>query len=352
MVVFPKRGVVLIKGMSKKVFFILLLVSLVVLPSSCLAYERINPRGPMAIRNQMPLYLFWYFFPQEKAEVTADKKLTTVFDYTVSNVIIDKVTTPTEEYIVKADMEINRYNLNVRYGILEKFEIGLEVPYLVLSEGYLDTFVEDFEDIIGATAVGARKHTGKDLFNYELRHNGRYLIRQTETTDGIGDIALSAKYMLLDEMDGLPRVSVRGAIKFPTAPEGEYLGTGKLDYGAGILLDKTFSRLVTYLNLNAVLIEKPSFLDELDIKNFIASGMAGLEYCFTERFSGILQGTWHSTPYPTTGTDPLDNQAVEIGLGLNYQFTINSNWHIAVVENAFADSTPDVTFQLGGRVKF
>lgn len=336
----------------KKLLFLILLVYIAVASSTCFAYERVNPRGPMAIRNQMPLYLFWYFFPQDKAEVVEYKKFSTAFDYTISNVVIDKVTTPSEEYIIRADMEVNRYNLNVKYGVLEKLEASLEIPYLVLSKGYLDSFVEEFEDFIGATAVGARKRTEKYKFNYNVQHNSKNLINTQNPPDGIGDIAISAKYMLIDEIEGLPRTSVRGAVKFPTASKNKYLGTEKFDYGLGILLDKSFSRLFTYFNFNTVFIEKPSFLSEMNIKNFILSSMLGLEYCFTERFSTVLQGTWHSTPYPTTGTDPLDNDAVEIGLGLNYQFTMNSNWHIAVVENGYADSTPDVTFQLGGKIKF
>ena len=338
--------------MKKIIFVILLAGQVLILPSFCLAYERVNPRGPMAIRNQMPLYLFWYAFPQEKAEVAEYKKFVTAFDYTVSNVIIDKSTWPGEEYIVKADMEISRYNLNARYGILEKFEASVEIPYLALSKGYLDSFVEDFERGIGATAVGARKKVGKYLFNYNVQHNYKTLINTQSPSSGIGDIAVNAKYMLIDEMEGLPRVSVRGAIKLPTASKEKYLGSGKFDYGLGLLFDKSFGRFFTYANLNTVFIEKPSFLSELNIKKYIISGMLGCEYCFTERFSGILQWTLHSTPYPKAHIDPLDNIAGEFGLGLNYQFTMNSNWHIAVVENCFADSTPDVTFQAGGRIKF
>jgi len=298
------------------------------------------------------MYLFWYFFPQDKADVARDKKIDAVFDYTVSNVITDKVTTPTEEYIIRMDMEVNRYNLNLKYAPAERIEMSLEIPYLVMSKGYLDNFVEEFERAIGATAVGARKRADKYEFNYDVSHNDRKLIYTQSPVNGLGDIALSAKYMLKDETEYLPRISLRGAVKFPTASEDKYLGTGKYDYGAGLLFDKSFERFFTYFNISGVLIEKPDFLDEMDIKNFIVSGMLAFEYCFTERFSAVLQGTWHSTPYPTTGTDPLDNNAAEVGLGLNYQLTMNSNWHVAVVENCYADSTPDVTFQLGGKIKF
>jgi len=337
--------------MMKKLFF-LLFVYVIFVPSSAFAYERLNPAGPMPIKNQMPMYLFWYFFPQEKAGVTEQKKFAAVFDYTVSNIIVDKVTTPTEEFIVKMDMEVNRYNLNLKYGPLENLEFGLEIPYLVMSKGYLDGFIEGFEKSVGAKSVGARNNAEKRQFTYDIRHNDTRLIYLTSPASGLGDIAFTAKYMLLDDMEYLPRASVRGGVKFPTASKNKYLGSGKFDAGVGILLDKSFSRLFTYFNFNTVFINKPDFLDELKMDHYIISGMLGLEYCFTEKFSSIIQGTFHSTPYPKTGTFPLDNTAGEAALGLNYQFTANSNWHIAVVENIYADSTPDATFQLGGKVKF
>ncbi|MCX5716006.1 MAG: DUF3187 family protein [Candidatus Omnitrophica bacterium] len=338
--------------MRSRFIIIAAVIALLGLAPRGFAYERVNPAGPMPIRNQMPLYLFWYSFSQDKADVLKGKKFVATFDYTVSNVIVDKVTTPTEEYIVRADMEVTRLNCDIKYAFLERFEASLEVPYLILNRGYLDTFVEHFEQAIGATAVGARRRADKDQFNYQVIHNNDYLIDTQRSSAGLGDIALALKYMLLEEMNGLPRISARAAVKFPTASKKDYLGTGKIDYGIGILADKSFGRFFTYLNLNSVFIQKPDFLSELNIKNYILSGMLGLEYCFTERFSGILQGTLASTPYPKTGTDPLDNKAGEAGLGLNYQLTMNSNWHIAVVENLFADSTPDVTFQLGGNIKF
>lgn len=336
----------------KKILPIIIGCLLLVCVPDCRAYERVNPRGPMAIRNQMPLYLFWYAFPQDKAKVVRHEKLDCLFDYTVSNIIIDKVTTPSEEYVVRADMEVNRFNLDFKYGVLDRLEASLEVPYLVLAKGYLDGFIDEFEDLVGATPVGARSRTEKYQFNYNLQLNRRDLIDTQSPSDGIGDIALVAKYMFLEEMEGFPRISARGAVKFPTASEDKYLGSGKFDYGLGLMLDKSFGRLFLYGNGNIVFIETPDFLNDLEIDDFIFSGMAALEYCFTERCSALVQGTWHSTPYPTTGTDPLDNNAFEVGLGLNYQFTKNSNWHAAVVENVYADSSPDVTFQFGGRIRF
>lgn len=338
--------------MVKKALFIILPFNVIMMASLCFGYERVNPRGPMAIRNQMPLYLFWYAFPQDKADVVEPKKFNAAFDYTVSNVIVDKATVPGEEYIVKADMEVARYNLAVKYGILDNMELELEVPYLVLSKGYLDGFVEHFEGTVGATAVGARRRSDKHQFNYDVQHNYHSLINTQTPTDGIGDTAVSAKYMVRDQTEGLPRISVRGAVKLPTGSDTKFLGSGKFDYGLGLLFDKSFDRFFTYLNISTVFIDKPNFLGDINVKNYILSGMLGFEYCFTERFSGILQGTLHSTPYPKSGITPLDNNAGEIALGLNYQLTVNSNWHIAVVENTYADSTPDVTFQLAGKIKF
>lgn len=316
------------------------------------ASEKFWPKGPFSIRNQVPLYLIYYFFPQESARVVDSNNLTVSFDYTVSNIVVDKVTTPTEEYIIRMDMEVNRFNLNLRYGLFDRMEMSLEIPYLVLSEGYLDAFVEEFEDLIGATSVGARRRTDRGRFNYNVRHNNRDLVKLIMPVDGIGDIVVGGKLMLFNEKRIRPAVSIRSALKFPTASEDVYLGNGGYDFGIGVLLDKSFGRFFVYFNLNVVYIAKPNYFEEFDMEDYILSGLFAIEYCITEKTSVGIQATWNSTPYPHTGTDPMDNDAIEVALGFTYDFGKNVSWHFVVVENTYADSSPDVTFQTGYKLIF
>ena len=317
--------------------------------------------GPLAIRNQMPLYLFYLQIVPDKAEVTERNKFLINADYTVSNITVSAFTPSVSQYmgnyIVDIDLEVSRVTLDLRYGLYDNLEIGLEVPYLSLSRGYLDNFIEGIEDGIGARTPRSRERQGSYNFDYSLRYNGTYLIQEKHSTGpGIGDIVLNAKYHLLKEKSWfLPNVSLRSAIKFPTAEEKDLLGSGEFDYGAGILIDKGFfDRVFVYIGANAMWIEGPSFLSQLSINKEYFSGLLALECFFTRRFSLVAQVTGNTTPYPYSDTNPLDNDAYELGIGFNYALKEKTDvgWNFGISENITAASSPDVTFHTGLNWKF
>ena len=317
--------------------------------------------GPLAIRNQMPLYLFYLQIVPDKAEVTERNKFLINADYTVSNITVSAFTPSVSQYmgnyIVDIDLEVSRVTLDLRYGLYDNLEIGLEVPYLSLSRGYLDNFIEGIEDGIGARTPRSRERQGSYNFDYSLRYNGTYLIQEKHSTDpGIGDIVLNAKYHLLKEKSWfLPNVSLRSAIKFPTAEEKDLLGSGEFDYGAGILIDKGFfDRVFLYLGANVMWIESPSFLSQLSINKEYFSGLLALECFFTRRFSLVAQVTGNTTPYPYSDTNALDNDAYELGIGFNYALKEKTDvgWNFGISENITAASSPDVTFHTGLNWKF
>ncbi|MBU1852781.1 MAG: DUF3187 family protein [Candidatus Omnitrophica bacterium] len=312
-------------------------------------------RGPISIRNQMPLYLFYLQMVPDKADVTKRNRFTINADYTVSNITVSAFTPVTSLYEIEIDMEVSRVTLDFRYGLYDNLEIGLEVPYLDLSRGYLDNPIEAFEDGTGARTPRSRERQGSYNFEYTFRYNYKYYIRQTESTEGLGDIVLNAKYQLLKEGRFWPNISMRSAIKFPTAEKDDFLGSGEVDYGVGLLIDKGFfGRLFIYTGGNIAFIEKPSFFSEIGIDKEILSFLLALEFFVTERFSLVTQVTGNTTPYPYSNTNPLDNKAYDMGVGFNYTWKEKSNisWRFAVFENISAASSPDVSLKTGLSWKF
>ena len=318
--------------------------------------------GPIPIRNQMPLYLFYLQMEPDKASVVKQGKFDINAGYTVSNVTVSCFT-PTSSllisplYDINIDAEVSRMTLDLRYGLSEKLEAGLEVPYLSLSAGYLDGFVEGFEDTVGATTPRSRVRQGSYNFNYSFVYNNQYLIKRTNASDGLGDIVLKAKYQILEEGENgfWPNASFRAAVKLPTGEKRSLLGSGEIDYGFGVLLDKTlFKKTIVYTGFNFLVIGKPSFFSDLNLKRNMISGLLGVEYLLTERISMVAQATGNSTPYPSSGTNALDEPAIDLGLGINYRFKgkENASWHLAFTENVNSASSPDVTLDTGFNIGF
>ncbi|MBU1888007.1 MAG: DUF3187 family protein, partial [Candidatus Omnitrophica bacterium] len=278
-------------------------------------------------------------------------KLAVDADYLVSNITVSAFTPASSLYQVDIDLEVSRITIDLRYGLCENLEIGLEIPYISLSSGYLDETVEGFEDGIGARTPRSRERQGSYEFDYTLTYNNKKLIEKKHSTDGLGDVSLNAKYQFLKEGDRfLPNLSLRSAVKFPTADKDELLGSGEFDYGIGLLLDKGFfERLYFYLGANIIFIDKPGFLSDLGIKKEYYSGAAAIEYFFTGRLSIVTQVSGNSTPYPFSDTNPLDNDAYDFGLGVNYTWKERQevSCYFAVIENIKAASSPDVSLETG-----
>jgi len=293
----------------------------------------------------------------DKAGVTEKDKFDIDADYTVSNITVSCFTPVSSMYNINIDAEVSRVTLDLRYGLFENFEAGLEAPYLSLSRGYMDSFVEDFEDAIGARTPRSRIRQGTNNYNYSFIYNNQNLINRKNASDGLGDVVLKAKYRLIEEEEGFfaPNISIRSALKLPTGRKRDLLGSGEFDWGLGVIADKSFSRRMSfYCGLNVVFIQKPDFFSALNMKKEIASGFIGIEYFFTERFSLVAQVSGNTTPYPDSGTNALDESAGDVGLGINYIWKEKQNvsWRFAFTENINSASSPDVSFNTGWNVGF
>lgn len=340
-----------------------LILTLILFSCTPIAFAKTGPMpeergaGPIPIRNQMPLYLFFLQMEPDRATVAEEGKFDVNIDYTVSNITVSCFTPATSLYNINIDAEVSRITMDLRYGFYDRSEIGLEIPYLSLSRGYLDGFVEEFEKTVGATTPRSRIRQGSYNYNYSFIYNNENLISKKHSSEGLGDIVLKSKYRILEEdkYSFIPNISLRTTIKFPTGSKKDLIGSGEFDYGLGVIADKLFfKRARVYCGLNAVFIKKPSFFSTLGIKKEIFSGLIGAEYLFRDRFSIMAQVTGNSTPYPSSGTNVLDESAVDAGLGLNYNWKEKQNvsWHFAFTENFNSASSPDVSFNTGWKIGF
>ena len=318
--------------------------------------EDIRGSGPVPIKNHMPLYLIYLQLPPNKAEVTPKNKFVINADYSVSNVTVSAFTPVSSLYTIDIDAEISRINLDFRYGLCDNFEVGLEIPYLSMSQGFLDNAIEGVEDGLGARTPRSRERQGSYEFDYSFRYNGKYLIQEKHSSEGIGDAVLSAKYQMLKETEYLlPNISLRAALKIPTAEKKNFLGSGEVDYGGGIIIDKGFfNKFFIYLGGSIIAIERPSFFSDLGLDKEMYTWFLAAEYFLKERFSLLVQASGNTTVYPHSETNALDNDGYELGIGLNYTLSQKNNisWNFMIVENVTSASSPDVTVNTGLGWKF
>lgn len=303
--------------------------------------------GPLNIRNQMPLYLFYMAPTPDKAATLKKDKIEIDASYHVSNTIADQHPIwpcqlfgyredglSNREWYVHIDTEVNRIDLNLSYGLLDNLEFSADIPYYIFSGGYLDGFIENVENAVSFIKTpNARANAERYQYDYRVYNRGNTIIESSSAPRGLGDISTYLKYKCFDETKWLPTISLRGAVKFPTASDN-LIGSKKFDFGIGFLLDKKITdRFFMYFNFNWLLLEKPKIMAGLDVFNKqMYHGMIGLEYFLTNRTSVIFQATANTSVYDK-GVPCTDNDPVVLTLGFNHNFNEKISWQIAMDEN-------------------
>ena len=120
-----------------------------------------------------------------------------------------------------------------RYGIAPGFQIGIDIPYLANSGGFLDSFIEDFHGAFGLPS-GNSQMTPRNRLLYQYTRNGVTKVLVNDGSNGIGDIRLSGAWQLYYRGTEAPRaVALHASIKPPTGNSNRLFGSGSTDSPSG-----------------------------------------------------------------------------------------------------------------------
>jgi hypothetical protein len=214
------------------------------------------------------------------------------------------------------DFELTRANLALQYGLFDRLALSLEIPLLYTWKGFLDEPIKAFEDVTGFKRT-IRFERPQHLFSYILHKDGRDALRGTSGAVGIGDIAIGAKALLREEGQWAPAVAGRFALKLPSGDEDRALGSGEVDVGLGLALEKTFGPVRLYFNTGLTIPTGNPFAGTgIDTLPMLSTFLTG-EYRLTERFSMLVQLNGVTPPIRNTGLD-IDRATFEILFGFNW----------------------------------
>lgn len=348
------------KGIGREINLIKFLFTFTfIFTFTCLCFaetEKFQASGPLNIRNQMPLYLFYIAPAPRQAKALNKGKIKLDASYHVSNVIVQQRPWPAKqfapsdsttdsqknrEWYVYIDTEVNRLDLNLSYGLTDNLELSADIPYFIFSGGYLDGFIENFENTFSCIKTpNAREERPRYEYEYEFRNRANPIINDTSEPDGLGEITAYLKYQFLKEDRWYPTLSLRAGVKLPTATN-DLLGSDKFDYALTLLLDKHLcDRLYLYCNISYALVKEPDIMNNLyGFDNDMWHGMLGLEYFLTDKTSLLLQATANTTVYdykgmtPNNGVTSVTDDPIVLTLGFNHNFNDRVSWQVAMDEN-------------------
>ncbi len=302
---------------------------------------------PFYTVNQNPLIQMHGLPPLEKGMITAPGTTTA---WTILDIANASIAENVQQESIIIDGETYRLNFMFRHGLQKNIEVGVDIPYITHSGGALDGFIRNWHDLFGLSNSERNQFQEKRL-RYEYSRNGVTQYRIVDTTDGIGDIRLSAAWQLRCKKSPQHHCSaLRAGLKLPTGKAEKLTGSGGVDLSLALTTSRTYQR-VTFNYGGGLLLNGHS--DLLNEQQKRAAGFANLGLNYQPgHYSWMVlkaQLDGHSAFYDSALKN-LGSDSLQINVGGTIRFSDKTALDISVVEDIVTSTVPDVVFHLALRM--
>jgi hypothetical protein len=285
--------------------------------------------GPLPVKNQFPLFLDIDAPFLEKASI--ENSFSANLSY--SSIYLVRASS---EWSMGLDIEIDELDLRFRKNIKDFIEFGVDLPFLSFNSGFMDDFINSYHDTFGFPDYG-RSNRPDNEFLYEVKRKGVLILRGEGGRIGIGDIRFTFKKPILT---GDPAVSLRADVELPTGDAKKGYGSGSIDAGFAVLIDKKLSeKFKAYGNLGVVFPGDLRGHERVKLREFIYGGTA-IEAALWKNLSFLGQVFVQGSPFPKTEISPVDRLAVLLSLGARY-YSGNNSFELSFTEDPNTSGAPD-----------
>jgi hypothetical protein len=316
--------------------WISLVVVFAITPSLAVAAD-----GPFRVRNLAPAsHIFG--LPRAMGGEVLDEGAEVTFNTEIANNFTSAINGGNFGFF---DGETTIFSLGYRRAVSDRFEWGVEMPYVYHSGGFLDGAIDGFHDLFNMQD-GGRERARRYKIDYAITYEGQAEVNFQDSKGGLGDVRANVGYQLLRDADR--GIAVRGQLKAPTGDADDLTGSGAWDAAGWVEL--TDRRLMQGWGIELTLAGGLTYLGEGDIasdaqEDVAAFGHLGMGYRLGRRFSFRAQMDGH-TKLIDTGVDQVAGAALQGTLGARWSVT-NKVWSdFTIIEDLKGDSTSDVAFQI------
>lgn len=257
---------------------------------------------------------------------------------------------------VTLDGETYRFTLAARYGIAKGFEVGIDIPYVVHSGGFMDGFIQDYHHFFGFPN-GGRESVPNDRLLYQYTSNYNDGINLSDSTSGLGDIRLTGAMQLYRHDGETPRaVALRASLKLPTGNTNRLLGSGSTDFALWLDAGEDYKlpclgHLTGFGAIGGLVMSDG---DVLERQQRTAAGFAslGIGWSPVDWFALKMQANAHTPIYQDSSLKEVNESSVQLVSGGTFAFTGNTSLDLGVSEDVVVETSPDVVFTLTLRTLF
>jgi len=303
---------------------------------------------PFRTVNQSPLSQIYGVPAESSAAVTPAGRIAVSLtqdiasEYTVNRTNYEQITLDGESY---------RWSLSVRYGLSDRFEAGVDIPYVLYSGGMWDGFIEGWHTTFNLPQ-GGRDTAPRNRLNYRYSKDGVQKLRMDHTDSGIGDIVLFGGMKLYDAHGGTAHdsLALRTSIKVPTGDSNSLRGSGSTDFSlslCGSMNNFTeWGSLGLFGSLGGLAMTRGNVLADQQ-NNLAAFGTLGLGWGPAEWISFKVQLNAHTALYHGSSLDELSAFSLMLISGGALKLPGGYLLDIGVSEDVAVATAPDVTLHLG-----
>ncbi len=249
------------------------------------------------------------------------------------------------------DGETLRTVLDGAVGIGPRFEIGIEIPFLMHTAGRFDGVIDNYHERFGFPDGGRPGFIRYRFVGGYVGDGESVFIEGSPGGIGLGDIVLSGRFSLADDRGRVPAVSVELNVKFATGNPHRLEGSGHNDYGAGVRISKRLGRSTLHGGYAYSFLGDWALAPGLPISD--ARSLAGI-YVFSvsPRTAFVGQLLRSSGAFPFRAGSDLGKTATEISLGTRHRMRGHSWFEWAIIENLSTDhNTPDIGLFVGFSIR-
>ncbi len=297
--------------------------------------------APLHIRNLAPVASLYGVPRAVGAEVLQSGMETTFSSEFVNNWISD-----TEgKSVAFFDGETTFLTYGIRKSLGERWELGIELPYVIHQGGYFDRTIDGFHSTFGFDDYG-RNLASRGNIDYYVVHDGEVAVDFQSDKEGWGDVRAQAGYQLRRDTDSM--IALRALLKLPTGDVNNLTGSGAADVALWVEYGRTqlFGNSRGSLNAGAgvVALGEGDLLREAQ-EDYAHFAHLALTWQLTQRLVVLGQLDYHSQLLDT-GLPQVAERALQGTLGGRWQFDRGWFGEFGLVEDLSAKSTSDVLFQL------
>ncbi|HEY6874594.1 MAG TPA: DUF3187 family protein [Geobacteraceae bacterium] len=330
-------------------FVVLPLLALLMLPLAAHG----APITPFYTQNQSPVALIFGLPAPDNAALLPKGKLGAILAVDVANNFTEDANA--NESIL-LDGESYRVNLALRYGITQRVEGGIDIPYVGIGGGIFDRFIEGWHRFFGLPQEG-RPNAPRNRLLYIYDRNGQPRLLLDDSGSGLGDVRLSGGVQLYDDGRPNPRqLALRGSIKLPTGNSDNLRGSGSTDFALWLTAADDYrlpalGHLTLFGAAGGMAMTDGNVLRDQQ-RNLAGFGTLGLGWGPADWIDFKAQLSGHTPFFQGSDLRELARPALQLIVGGTLNFSPMTSLDIGVSEDVAVNTSPDVALHLALRRRF